>query len=44
MPFDTFFTAKAKELSMVALAEDGIHPTVLGHQLMADLWLESAGL
>lgn len=44
VPFDTFFTAKAKELSMVALAEDGIHPTILGHQLMADLWLESAGL
>ena len=44
VPFDAFFTELIKSSPMAQFAEDGIHPTVLGHQLMADLWLKSLGL
>jgi acyl-CoA thioesterase-1 len=44
VPFDQHFKAKAKELPMVELADDGIHPSKLGHQIMADLWLRTVGL
>ena len=40
VPFDQMFTDLAQTGAMAALAEDGIHPTPVGHQLMADLWLE----
>ena len=44
VPFDAYFTELIKSAPMAQFAEDGIHPTVLGHQLMADLWLKSLGL
>ncbi len=42
--FDQRFNDLAKEMSMSELAEDGIHPSKLGHQIMADLWLRTVGL
>jgi len=44
VPFDQHFKAKAKELPMVELADDGIHPSKVGHQIMADLRLRTIGL
>ncbi|MSZ50836.1 MAG: GDSL family lipase [Actinobacteria bacterium] len=44
VPFDQRFNVLAKEMSMSELAEDGIHPSKLGHQIMADLWLRTVGL
>ena len=44
VPFDQHLKAKAKELPMVELADDGIHPSKVGHQIMADLWLRTVGL
>ena len=37
--FDQMFTELAANKGMTALAEDGIHPTELGHQEMAKLWI-----
>lgn len=37
--FDQMFTELAATKGMTALAEDGIHPTELGHQEMAKLWI-----
>jgi lysophospholipase L1-like esterase len=37
--FDQMFTELAAIKGMKALAEDGIHPTELGHQEMAKLWI-----
>ena len=42
--FDAQFRAKSMQISMSALAEDGIHPTPQGHALMAKIWLEAVGL
>ncbi len=43
VPFQTKFDA-ALELAPAAFwAEDGVHPSPAGHQLMADAWLEVAG-
>ena len=42
--FDQRFNDLAREMSMSELAEDGIHPSKLGHQIMADLWLRTVGL
>ena len=44
VPFDQRFNDLAGEMSMSELAEDGIHPSKLGHQIMADLWLRTVGL
>ena len=44
VPFDQRFNDLAREMSMNELAEDGIHPSKLGHQIMADLWLRTVGL
>ena len=44
VPFDQHFKAKSKELPMIELADDGIHPSKVGHQIMADLWLRTVGL
>jgi len=41
VPFDQYFTTLSKSISMSELAEDGIHPTVFGHQEMAKLWLSA---
>ena len=42
--FDQPFNDLAKELSMLELAEDGVHPSTLGHTIMAELWLQTVGL
>jgi lysophospholipase L1-like esterase len=42
--FDHRFNELAKEISMLELAEDGVHPSKLGHTIMADLWLDTVGL
>ena len=39
--FDDHFNSLAKSMPMEQLAEDGIHPTPLGHAEMAKLWLSS---
>ena len=44
VPFDQHFKAISNEMAMVELADDGIHPSKLGHQIMADLWLRTVGL
>jgi lysophospholipase L1-like esterase len=44
VPFDQRFKDLAQEMAMTELAEDGIHPSKLGHQIMADLWLRTVGL
>jgi lysophospholipase L1-like esterase len=44
VPFDQHLKAKTKELPMAELADDGIHPSKVGHQIMADLWLRTVGL
>ena len=44
VPFDRHFKAISTEMAMTELAEDGIHPSKLGHQIMADLWLRTVGL
>lgn len=41
--FDQHLNALAQEMPMAVLAEDGIHPSKLGHTIMADLWLEKVG-
>lgn len=41
VPFDQHFTALSKSISMSDLAEDGIHPTIFGHQEMAKLWIST---
>jgi len=40
IPFGDKFNAEVDSVGMSALAEDGIHPTHLGHEIMAQLWLE----
>ena len=42
--FDQRFNDLAQELSMFELADDGVHPSKLGHTIMADLWLQTVGL
>ncbi len=42
--FDQRFNELAQEISMLELADDGIHPSKLGHTIMADLWLQTVGL
>lgn len=44
VPFDQHLKAISNEMAMVELAEDGVHPSTLGHQIMADLWLRTVGL
>ena len=39
VPFDKHFKTLSTEMPMADLAEDGIHPTVLGHVEMANLWI-----
>ncbi len=44
VPCDSHFNSLAVTMSMVDLAEDGIHPTVFGHRVLARLWLSTVGL
>jgi lysophospholipase L1-like esterase len=42
--FDQRFNELAQEILILELADDGIHPSKLGHTIMADLWLQTVGL
>ena len=44
VPFDKHFNQLATTMSMAELADDGIHPSALGHAEMAKLWLSTVGL
>ena len=44
LPLQTLMAAAAEDHGATALAADGVHPTALGHRLIADAWLETAGL
>ena len=44
VPLQSLFHAAAEDRGAEALAHDGVHPTELGHRLIADAWLEVAGL
>jgi lysophospholipase L1-like esterase len=41
VPFDLHLNELARIMPITAIAEDGIHPTSFGHQVMAKLWLSS---
>jgi lysophospholipase L1-like esterase len=42
VPLDVALTARAVGETAAALADDGVHPTARGHELIADLWLDTA--
>jgi lysophospholipase L1-like esterase len=44
LPLQVLLAAAAEDHGAAALAQDGVHPTALGHRLIADAWLELAGL
>jgi lysophospholipase L1-like esterase len=41
VPFDSYLNGLLDSHTIEELADDGIHPSVLGHQLMAELWLKT---
>ena len=44
VPLQALMDVAAERHGAAALAADGVHPTELGHRLIADAWLEVAGL
>jgi acyl-CoA thioesterase I len=44
VPLQSLLSAAAEDHGAAAVAQDGVHPTELGHRLIADAWLEIAGL
>jgi acyl-CoA thioesterase I len=44
VPLQSLLTAAAEDHGAAALAADGVHPTELGHRLIAEAWLDAAGL
>ncbi|MGI9226594.1 MAG: SGNH/GDSL hydrolase family protein [Candidatus Nanopelagicaceae bacterium] len=44
VPFDRHLNNLSTSMPMADLADDGIHPSLFGHQEMAKLWLSSVGL
>jgi lysophospholipase L1-like esterase len=44
VPLQLLLNAAAKQHGAGALAEDGVHPTALGHRMIADAWLAAAQL
>jgi acyl-CoA thioesterase-1 len=44
VPLQSLLAAAAEDHGASALAADGVHPTELGHRMIADAWLEVAGL
>jgi acyl-CoA thioesterase I len=44
VPLQLLLGAAAEDHGATALAADGVHPTELGHRLIADAWLDVAGL
>lgn len=41
---DLFMAQAAREHGAVTLAPDGVHPSRLGHRILADAWLEAADM
>lgn len=41
VPADVEFNRQALAVGATTLADDGVHPTAAGHQLLADLWLRT---
>jgi len=41
VPADVELTRQSAELGAAALAEDGVHPTELGHAHLAEIWLDT---
>jgi acyl-CoA thioesterase I len=44
LPLQSLLDAAAEDHGAGALAADGVHPTALGHRMIADAWLALAGL
>ncbi|ROS76646.1 SGNH/GDSL hydrolase family protein [Cellulomonas sp. PhB143] len=44
VPLDGLMTEAAERHGAAATAADGVHPTPLGHRLVADAWLEHGGV
>ena len=44
VPLQSLLGVAAEDHGAAAIAFDGVHPTELGHRLIADAWLEVAGL
>jgi lysophospholipase L1-like esterase len=44
LPLDGLFAQAATQAPAAYWAEDGVHPTAAGHALIAETWLENAGL
>jgi acyl-CoA thioesterase-1 len=44
VPLQLLLSAQAEDHGATALAADGVHPTALGHRMIADAWLEVAAL
>lgn len=44
VPLQALLGAAAEDHGAAAIAFDGVHPTELGHRLIADAWLDVAGL
>jgi acyl-CoA thioesterase I len=44
VPLDGLFAQAAAQAPAAYWAEDGVHPTAAGHALIAETWLENAGL
>jgi acyl-CoA thioesterase-1 len=44
IPLDGLFAQAATQASPSFWAADGVHPTLAGHQLIADAWLRNAGI
>jgi acyl-CoA thioesterase I len=44
VPLQSILAAAAEDHGAATLAPDGVHPTELGHRMIADAWLEVAGL
>jgi len=42
IPFDEIFREASRSRQLVDLAEDGVHPTELGHHIMAKTWFTLA--
>lgn len=44
VPFDGIFAAAACRQKPAYWAAVGVHPTIVGHMLIAEKWLESTGI
>jgi lysophospholipase L1-like esterase len=44
IPLDGLFAQAATQAPPAFWAEDGVHPTIPGHQLIAKAWLKNAGI